>query len=273
MCGAIFTCWPSINSERNFVRTHLTTPRTVAAFCFAVSLFGCASSPSGGDKSAATASLNYGSALTYPERLQPTGDASGAMRWKDSAVDFRKYDKILVERIRAQPAADSASVAPDDLMALTEYFHQSLVKALDPSYGVVQGTGRGVLRVRITILDLVATKPEVSVLVLVVPYAGLADLAAGAASGRLVGASPYLGKTAIAVEFIDGETSAVVAEYAETRSGRKFVLDNSQGAAPGGGDVAKNYLKAYSTWAYANQAFDGWAQQFRTRLNEINGRV
>ena len=36
--------------------------------------------------------------------------------------------------------------------------------------------------------------------------------------------------------------------------------------------AATNYLDAYSTWAYAKQAFDQWAAQFRTRLAQINGR-
>ena len=34
--------------------------------------------------------------------------------------------------------------------------------------------------------------------------------------------------------------------------------------------LATNYLDSYSTWAYAKQAFDQWAAQFRTRLDQIN---
>src|SRR5438874_2392730 len=75
-----------------------------------------------------------------------------------------------------------------------------------------------------------------------------------------------------AVEFIDGETNAVVAEYADQRFGRKYVLNTSQGATQAVSSAATNYLDAYSTWAYAKQAFDQWAAQFRTRLDQINGR-
>jgi Protein of unknown function (DUF3313) len=255
------------------MRTYLRCLLAIVVLSAAALLAGCASSPSSSaSTSASPAAINYGSSLAYPERLQPTGDASGAMRWKDPVVDFRKYDKILIERIRVQLASDSASLAPDDLKALTDYFHQTLVKALDPPYGVVTRAERGVLRMRITLVDLVATKPEMSVVVLLTPYATLPDLAAGASGGRPAGSATYLGKTAIAVEFIDGETNAVVAEYAETRFGRKYVLDTNQGVTAGVTEGAKNYLDAYSTWAYAKQAFDGWSQQFRARLDQINGR-
>jgi hypothetical protein len=198
-------------------------------------------------------------------------DSSGAMRWRDQAVDFRKYHKILIEQIRVQLASDSASINPDELKALIEYFHRSLIRSLDPPYAMVTDAGGDVLRVRITLVDLVATKPEISIIVLAAPFGTAADLAAGAASGRPVGSAPYLGKTAIAVEFIDGETNSVVAEYAETRFGRKYVLDSNQNASAGVSEGARNYLNAYSTWAYAKQAFDEWALQFRVWLDQIKG--
>jgi hypothetical protein len=54
-----------------------------------------------------------------------------------------------------------------------------------------------------------------TLIVLVTPYATLPDLALSAASGGPSGSAPYLGRTGIAAEFIDGGTNALVAEYAE----------------------------------------------------------
>jgi hypothetical protein len=242
------------------------------AFGAAMVIGGCASSPPTGSSSGdAPTSNRYAKALAYPDRLQPTGD-DGAMRWRDPAVDFRKYDRILIERIRVDLDSESSSVDPNQLKALVDYFYQAVVKAIDPPYRVVDKPGRGVLRVRATIVDLVATKPEMSVVVLLTPYATLPDLVAGAAGGGPAGSAPYLGRSAIAVEFIDGETNTVVAEYADLRFGRKYVLNTSQGATQAVSSAATNYLDAYSTWAYAKQAFDQWAAQFRARLDQINGR-
>ena len=190
----------------------------------------------------------------------------------DPAVDFRKYDRVLIERIRVNLDADSSSVDPAELKALTDYFHQALVNALQPRYPVVDKPAPNVLRVRITMVNLVSTKPEMSLVVLVTPYATLPDLALSAASGGPSGSAPYLGRTGIAAEFIDGGTNALVAEYAEEDFGRKFVLDDKGDVSATVTKTVDGYVKSFSTWAYAKQAMDRWAQQFRSRLDAANGR-
>jgi hypothetical protein len=240
---------------------------------FAVTLAGCGGGSATRPDADSSPIARYAKALEYPDRLQPVPGDATAMRWRDPAVNMRKYDKLLIERIRVQLDSDSSSIDPTELKALTDYFHQSLTKAISPPYPVDDKAGPGVLRVRITLVDLVSTKPEMSVVVLLTPYATLPDLMGGAAGGGPVGSAPYLGKTAIAVEFIDGETNAVVAEYAETRFGRKYVLDTNQGATTAIVTGATDYLNAFSTWAYAKQAFDQWSAQFRTRLDQLSGRA
>jgi hypothetical protein len=216
----------------------------------------------------------YAGFLTYPDRLQPVPGDSGAYRWSESNARLAQYHKIMLERIQVQLAndADYKAIDPTDLKTLTDGFQQSIVKALGSDYPIVTQPGRGVMRVRITIVDLVPTKPEMSVVALVVPYATVADVASGAAAGGPVGSAPYLGRTGIAAQFIDSETNQVVAEYADTQVGRKYVVDTSQGVGSAVSTGVSDYMKAYSTWAYAQQAFDGWAQLFRTRLDQIHGR-
>lgn len=253
----------------------LRTPTLLALVAAAALLTGgCASTPgsSPGDSAPRATSDAYRSVLTHPERLGPVAGNEFAREWIDPAVDFRKFRRVAIERIRVRLDADSSSVDPAELTALTEYFRKALVKALEPNYPVVNTTGADVLGVRITLVDLVATKPAVSIAVLVVPYASVPDLAVSAASGGPTGSAPYLGRTGIAVEFIDTGNNAVVAQFADTNFGRKFVLDQ-------GGDVSKTvsgtvdgYAMSFSTWAYAQQAFDGWAQLFRQRLDAANAR-
>ncbi|MGB5063460.1 MAG: DUF3313 domain-containing protein [Candidatus Competibacter sp.] len=235
-------------------------------------LAACASSPDLSEQ--APASAAYAGFLTYPDRLQPVPGDSGAYRWIDRDADLARFDKILLERIRVQLASDAdyKAIDPTELKALTDDFHQAIVTALGNAYPIVTQSGPGVLRVRITIVDLVPTKPEMSVVALVVPYATVADVASGAAAGGPVGSAPYLGRTGIAAQFIDSKTNRVVAEYADTRVGRKYVVDTSQGVGNAISTGFSDYAKAYSTWAYARQAFEGWAQQFRARLDQIHGR-
>jgi hypothetical protein len=118
----------------------------------------------------------YAGALTYPDRLVAMAADSTAKRWIDPSVDFRKYNNILIERIRVKLDRASSSVDPTDLKALTDYFQQAITKAIVPPYPVVDALGPDVLRVRITIIDLVSTKPAMSVVVLLTPYATLPDM-------------------------------------------------------------------------------------------------
>ncbi len=61
------------------------------------------------------------------------------------------------------------------------------------------------------------------------------------------------------------------AEYADTQVGRKYVVDTSKGVGNAINTGVSDYARAYSTWAYAQQTFDGWAQQFRARLDQAHG--
>ena len=225
------------------------------------------------DEQAPTAKT-YAAFLTYPDRLQPVPGDTGAYRWIDPKANLGQYDKVLLDRIQVQLAndADYKVIDPTELKKLVDSFRQAIVKALGTAYPVVTQPGPGVLRVKVTIVDLVPTKPEMSVVALVVPYATVADVASGAASGGPVGSAPYLGRTGIAVQLFNSQTNQVIAEYADTEVGRKYVVDTSQGIGNAISTGVSDYTKAYSTWAYAQQAFEGWAQLLRKRLDQAHGR-
>ena len=239
-----------------------------------LTLFLAACATGTGPSEQAPSRAAYAAFLTYPDRLQPAPDDPGAYRWIDPTANLGRYNQVLLERIQVQLASDAEykAIDPAELKTLVDYFHQAIVKALGDAYPVVNRPGPGVLRVKITIIDLVPTKPEMSVVALVVPYATVADVASGAAAGGPVGSAPYLGRTGIAAQFIDSQTNRVIAEYADTQVGRKYVVDTSKGVGSAITTGVSDYAKAYSTWAYARQAFDGWAQQFRARLDQIHGR-
>lgn len=235
-------------------------------------LAACSTSPDLSEQAPPPAA--YAGFLAHPDRLQPVPSESGAYRWIDSDAKLAQYNQILFERIQVQLASDAEykAIDPTELKMLTDYFHQAIVKALGDTYSAVNRVGPSVLRVKITIVDLVPTKPEMSVVALVVPYATVADVTSGAAAGGPAGSAPYLGRTGIAVQFIDSQTSRVIAEYADTQVGRKYVVDTAKGVGSAITIGFSDYAKAYSTWAYAQQAFDGWAQQFRARLDQAHGR-
>jgi hypothetical protein len=197
-------------------------------------------------------------------QLKPEAEGSKVEKYINPQADLKKYDKFIIERIIVylKNDADYKGIDPDAVKAMTDYFHEALVRELGSDYAVVTEPGPDVLRLKIAITDLVPTKTGMTVIMLVTPYATVADLAAGAASRGGAGSPPYLGHAAIEVAGIDSETLQTVFAYVEERYGKKYDAEN-----PG------SYFKAYTEWGYVKQAFDYWAKKLRTRLDEIHGKT
>jgi hypothetical protein len=177
----------------------------------------------------------YGAGVAFPDRLAPIADDPGALGWRDPEVDFRKYRQFFFEPIHVSLDPDSTAVDPGDRKALADHFRQALDKAVAPPYAIAEKSGPGVLRARITILDLVAAKAE--------------DCSTASAAALV--------RTAIAVDFLDGASGDVVAEFTDTRFGQKYPADPAN---------------ACSSWAYAKQAFDQWALRFRRQIDLVQGK-
>jgi hypothetical protein len=202
--------------------------------------------------------------LSDYSRLAPDEKDEQGEIYIDPAVDFKQYDKILLERIRVYFKADSEhkEIDPEKLKMLTDYFHEAIVRELGDAYPVVTEPGP---------TELVPAKPAVSVIVLVTPYATVADLASGAATDRGVGSPPYLGDTAVEIEVLDSMTNQQLGAYVERRLPKKFDFDTSEGTGGAVSKAATSYLDSYSKWDFTKAAFDYWAEGFRIRLDEARG--
>ena len=233
-------------------------------------LIGGATGAHAGDNVSSTA---YREVLSDPSRLTPQSGGDGALIWVDPKADFAAYNAILIDHIHVRLADDAdKDIDPTALKTLTDYLHTAIVEALTPAYQIATKPGPGVLTARIWITELIPTKTEYSVATLIIPYATVLDLASGAASGESLGQAPYLGRTGIAGELVDSQTGQVVAAYADGEVGTKYVIDTKDGIGDAVSKGFGNYLKAYSTWDYAKQAFASWAQGLRNWLNSTAGR-
>jgi hypothetical protein len=76
------------------------------------------------------------------------------------------------------------------------------------------------------------------------------------------GSTPFVGEASIEFEALDSENSQQVAAYIETKPAKKYTW--TKGVREG----AKDYMRAYSTWAYTKEAMEHWAQLLRKRLDE-----
>ncbi len=83
-------------------------------------------------------------------RLRPTPWGEGIECWRDPSLDARSYNKVLISRILVSLKVKTADQTfdPKDIKTLTDYFHQDLVKALQPQMPVVDQAGPGVVVLR-----------------------------------------------------------------------------------------------------------------------------
>jgi hypothetical protein len=204
-------------------------------------------------------------------RLQPVSWSEGIQCWRDSSVDVKKYDKVLISRmtVRLKPG-QAEGIDPTDLKALTDYFYQALAKAISPQMPVVQKPGPGVLVMRIALTNLVPTNVTESVTGTVVPYAFIAEAGSGVATGRPAGSTPYLGETGMEMQFRDGVTNRVIAECRDTEIGRKYAADLNAGVGGAAQTWASGYLNSFQEWSYAKNAFDKWAALTAQRLAALH---
>jgi len=205
--------------------------------------------------------------LSDYSRISKTKDKTGSYEYRDPAVDYSKYNKLLVDRIKVFFKDDSEykGIDPDELKVLTDYFHEAIRKAVEDAYPLVEEPGPDVLHLRVAVTDLVPNKPEASVASLAIPFAWVADAGSGVAKGE-VGSTMFTGEATIEVEALDSITSQQLVAHIETEAGKKY--NWHRGVTKG----VTGYVNAYSKWNYTKVAMDDWAYLLRVRLDAAHGR-
>ncbi|MDM0011676.1 DUF3313 domain-containing protein [Variovorax sp. J22P168] len=250
-------------------------PACLAAAAFALLATGCAAPGSGNANITASennvAKVSNVGFLSDPGKLRAQPANGGFLCWRQAGVDWRVYDKVMIERIKVYvtPASDQSPIDPSDLKALIDYFHSALVKNLSPTVKIVDAPGPGVLRVRLALTSLVPTNQLASLAGTAVPYGFVAEMGSGAATGRPPGSTPYLGKTGLEAQFRDGATGNVLAECADTQIGLKYAADLKGDATTAAEAWMNGYVSSFTAWSYAQDAFNKWSAAFARRLAEL----
>jgi hypothetical protein len=179
----------------------------------------------------------------------------------------KKYNKVMIDRIKVffEDGASYKGIDPTDLKALTDYFHNAIVKALDDTYPVVDKAGPDVIRLRIAVTNVVPNKPLASVVTLAVPFLWLADAGTGVAQGE-TGSTAFVGKASVEMEALDSVSSKQLAAYIATEVPTKYNWVN------GINKGVTDYVHAYTTWSYTKDAMDIWAKYIRERMDVVHGK-
>ncbi|HXX53161.1 MAG TPA: DUF3313 domain-containing protein [Thermodesulfovibrionales bacterium] len=207
-------------------------------------------------------------------RLKPLAGGDGAEVWREPDAELKKYDKVLLERILVwyKDNADFKGIDPVTLKGLVDYFHDAITKELGSAYPVVNEPGPDVMRLRVAITQLVPTQVATGVVMDVIPFGGVAELASGALTkGGGFGSAPYLGDAAIEAMGLDSMTSSLLFEYVDRRIGKEFDINLNQGASQAASQGVSGMTNSLTSWGYTKQAFDYWAKKFRESLDRIHG--
>jgi hypothetical protein len=182
-------------------------------------------------------------------QLQPATDREGVMLFVDKGTNFRPYTKLMLDPVQVLvvPVPDQPPPPPDVVQRIGAQFRASLQRALAPDYQVVDAPGPDVLRVRSAITGLQAAKPEAGAIDYL-PIKAIYNVGREAAGG-----GPRVVEIKAELEVLDPGGKRVVAATATRKGDQKL---------PQGEQI---------TWESLPPITDYWAQNFRTRLDQLRG--
>ena len=187
----------------------------------------------------------------YSQLKEGSGDEALLVYIK-SGVDFKKYDKILLEPIKvyAQPQKSFWRDATDkETQAMLDYFDASIRKSLEDEMKFVNKPGAGVLKIRIAITEANASNVPRDVVSSILPV----GIALSALKGVATGKESAVGSAGVEMEVLDSQTGERLGAFVDERIGYKYT----------------GRFDKFSQWRAAKAAFDYWALRMNIRLAEL----
>jgi hypothetical protein len=183
--------------------------------------------------------------------LKPGPGEGVKYRYIKPGVDFRKYNKVMLDSVIFFFAEDSKykGIDPVDLKDLADAFNQAAVKALGDAYPVVAEAGPDVIRLRVAVTKLEPSSPGRSVVSSVVPVGLAISVVKKGVTGSWTGA----GKTGMEMEALDSVSQERVAAGVDERAGGK--------------------TSSFTKWGSAKEAFEFWAKRLRIALDTVHGVI
>ena len=152
----------------------------------------------------------------YPTMTKGAGDVD--LRYLNPAVDWKKYDKIMMDEVVFFFKTDTEyhGIIPSEINELGDAFHETYVKKL-AGY-LTDQPGPGVARMRLAVVDLIPSKSTSGTMTTVVPFGLAASLVKKGATGEYIG----IGSASAEVEFVDSVTNERLAVAVDKHPGGKL---------------------------------------------------
>jgi hypothetical protein len=164
-------------------------------------------------------------------------------------TDFKAYDKLMIHHVTYFLKEDSEyrGIQSDQLNELTEIIHSALLMALSDVYTITDKAGKGTMRLRLAVTDLVPSKPVAGTVTTVI--------------------SSFMGQDSLkeeVKEYIDTKSISIEAELLDS-------LTNERLAAVIDQKVAQKHRvdKSAQKWGHAKNMFEQWMETFRKRIYRL----
>ncbi len=178
-----------------------------------------------------------------------TPGPGGVYRWMKPGVDFKKYNKYMVDSVIffLADAADYKGIDPNEMKELCDAFNKALLDAFKDKWPIVAEPGPDVARLRVAITNVKPSRPGVSTITSILPVGlGLSLIKRGATGGW-----SGSGETAAEVMVLDTTTNEVIAMGMDQR--------------------AAAFDERFSKWGSAMDAFKFWSERAVKNIDTLHG--
>lgn len=178
------------------------------------------------------------------------GDHQALLRYINPDVDWRSYNKVILDSVTVWKNEETQDVSPEDLQALTDFLYGQLHDALSQDYTIVTQPGPGVMRAAFAITEAEGSSPVADVVTSIIPQTRILT----GVKGLIVGGKPgFVGTAGLEANLTDAQTGKILLEAVDRRGGTKDL----SGMTNEWNDVEKAYIY--------------WAAAVRYRLCMLRG--
>jgi hypothetical protein len=193
---------------------------------------------------------SYSGFLGDYSKLEAGPEGGIDQRYINPGVDFKKYNKIMLDQVRFyfKDSAADKGIDADEMKELSDNFSRAMIDTLGSAYPLTTKPGPNVIRLRVAITDLELPNRAINAVSTVLPV----GLAISTIKSGVTGKGTGCGEVSMEFEALDSQTNQVLAEGVDRRSGGK--------------------MDSMSKFGTADEAFKFWAQRLRAKLDELRGK-
>ena len=184
-------------------------------------------------------------------RLKPVPGKEGRLAWLAPDPELRGYKRFILQplTIATDPDAQYTGLEADVVQRLAAIYLTAFARVLSPEYPVVDQPGPGVALCRFAITGVTPISPQFR------PRDALPFMAAFNVVRSATGNAARVARVSAEIQCEDSLTQKLLLEAVVTGVGTKQFAENQP-----------------IMWSDVEPVLTGWAQDFKDRLNTVQGR-